>query len=247
MANCRLLPHEGADNTYDLETLVLLERERQPEEMHITRPEFTWIEVRTQDEGQPATALMSRVENELDLPCPAFKVRVWKWPAVPGEQNVLRTPARPAITVWWRDNLPGERHPIRRDVRKTLAENFEGQTFHMDEKDVKIESARIDNNYLTLQLSFPPGPPVVFVRPSELVESPRLKLEEEHRFYEKAGKYTARFGPLSEDEQRRAFTLDFYSMAKLKLDASKMELRPNVSPTTSDLLGQDTPRPIKLE
>ncbi len=247
LANCRLVPHEGDDNTLDLEMLLLLERERQPEEMHVTRPEFTWIEVRTQNEGQGPNALMSRVENELDFPSPAYKVRIWKWPAAPGEQNVLRTPSRPAITIWWRDTLPGERHPIRRDVRKTLAENFEGRSFTLDEKEVKIESIRMDGNYLTLQVSFPPGPPVVFVRTAELVDTPRLSLEEEHRFYEKTGKYTARFGPLSEEEQRRAFTLEFYSMAKMKLDASKIELRPNVSPSTSDLLGQDTPRPIKLD
>jgi hypothetical protein len=131
-----------------------------------------------------------------------------------------------------------------RDVRDSLVKNFVGQSFTIDEKEVKIESVRMDNNYLSVILTYPPGPPVVFLRPSELVESPRLTLEEEHRFYDKAGKYSARFGPLSEDEQRRTFTLDFYSMAKLKAGASKIELRPNIPIGTGDLLGPNTPHPI---
>ena len=112
---------------------------------------------------------------------------------------------------------------------------------------MQIEFVRMEGPYLTLQLSHPAGPPVVFVRPEELKESPRLTMEEEHRFYEKTGKYTARFGPLNEDEQNRAFTLAFYSMAELKRDATKVELRPNLAPDVSEPLGQETPKPVKVD
>src|SRR5262249_28165402 len=120
LSNCRLVPHEGVDNTYDLELMLLMERERRPEEIQVTRPQFTWVEVGTQNE-RAAPPLTWKLENELDFPSPTYKIRVAKWPALPGEQNVLRSPSHPALTIWWRDSLPRDPQLVKRDVRLTLA------------------------------------------------------------------------------------------------------------------------------
>ena len=74
-----------------------------------------------------------------------------------------------------------------------------------------------------------------------------MTLEEEHRFYEKNGKYTARFGPLSEEDKKRAFTLAFYAMSDMKHNASNIELRPTFSPNMNSPLGEDVKRPIKVD
>src|SRR5205085_10694701 len=111
---------------------------------------------------------------------------------------------------------------------------------------VVIDEVRFDGQYLFVQVTHPPGQPVVFVQPEELVNRPRMKkLYQEHRFYE-AGKYTARIGPLSDQEQSGAFTLQFFSMADMKRDASMVELRPDYRPTRSVRL-QKTPPPIKQD
>jgi hypothetical protein len=245
LGNCKLVPRDDGAG-YDLEMLVLLERERRPEELQVTYPQFVWVEPGTQNEGAEPP-MITRLDNELYFPSPAYKIRVAKWPPLPGQQNVRQSPSRPALTIWSRNSLPGEPFLFRRDTRLSLAENFEGKTFAKDGKQVKIDSVRFDGEYLYVQISHPPGPPVVFMRTEELKDDPRLNLKEEHRFYAKAGKYTARFGPLTEDEQKRGFTLAFYSMNEMKHDASKIELRPNVAPDVSDLLGQDTPAAVRME
>ncbi len=246
LANVRLIRSENDERRYDLQTLLLVERERQGDEIRVTHPKFVWAEMRTQNDNDSST-LRLRLENELYYPSPAYRIRAWNWPALPGQTNVRQSPSRPAITLWWRDTMPRDPHLIRRDPRKTLSENFVGRTFTVDGQQVTIEEARFDNNELLLQLSHPPGPPVVFVRPEELHDLPALTLGEEHRFYDKSGKYSARFGPLSEEDQKRAFTLQIFSLVELKRDASKIDLRPQVSPDAGDLLGQDTPRPIRID
>lgn len=246
LANARLIRSETDERQYDFEAMLLAERERQGDEIRVTYPKFVWAEVATQNDNA-ASALRARFENVLHFPAPAFQIRVWNWPALPGQSNVRQSPSRPNLTLWWRDTMPRDPHLIRRDPRKTLAENFVGRTFTVDGKQVTIEEARFENNELLMQLSHPPGEPVVFLRPEELHDLPALTLGEEHRFYTKSGKYTVRFGPLSDEEQKRAFTLQIFSMAELKKDASKIDLRPQIAPDTSDLLGQDTPRPVRID
>src|SRR5262249_53988488 len=136
LGNCALVGHEGIANTYDLEMLLLVERERQPEELQVMRPLFAWVEVKTQNADQGPTPLMARLENEYDFPSAAYKVRVWNWPGLPGE-NALRSPARPAINIWTRHDMPRDPFQKRRVAGKTVAECFEGQTFTMDEKQIK--------------------------------------------------------------------------------------------------------------
>lgn len=243
LANVRLVRSDSDEGKYDLDMLVLAERERKGDEIRATYPKFTWIEVRTQNENAQGE-LPVRMENRLQFPTPAFHVRVRHWPALPGQVNVRQSPSRPALTLWWRDTMPRDPHLIRRDPRKSLTEDLAQRTFTVEGQQVTLEEVRIENNELFLQIGHAPGRPVVFVRPEELHDLPAYTLAEEHRFYSESGKYTARFGPLSEAEQKRAFTLQFFSIAELKRDASRVELRPQVSPDTSDLLGQDTPRPI---
>ena len=117
LGDCRLVQNQGEDGGYDLELQLLLERERRPEELQVTRPQFTWVEVRTQNENQGPNALRARLENELYLPSPAYRLRVWNWPATPGKQNVREAPSKPVVTAWWRDSLPRDPCLIRRDLR----------------------------------------------------------------------------------------------------------------------------------
>ena len=160
------------------------------------------------------------------------------------------SPSRPAITVWTRHDLPRASELFRNDPSKTLAQNFKGKKFPLigTTTEVTIESADFDGEYLVLQMSYPPGPAAVFVQPEELKrDDPRMTMRQEHKFYEKTGLYTARFGPLDESEKRRGFSLQFFSMQSMKKDASPVELRPNYSPRTGKMLGQSTPGPIDLE
>jgi hypothetical protein len=241
LGECRLIPR--ADGDYDLELFFLLERERKPEELQVTYPHFVWAEVGTQNGGaQPPQ--VTRLDNELYFPSPAYRVRVTKWQPLPGQRNVREAPSRPTITIWSRDGLPG-RHTllVTRDVNKEI----ENKPFDIDGQPAKLDFARIEGDYLRVKITHKPGEPLVFLRVENLKDEPRLNLKEEHRFYANKGLYTATFGPLNEAERKRAFTLAVYSMADMKRDASKVELRPNVSPADSKLLGQDTPAPVILE
>jgi hypothetical protein len=246
IADAHLVPHEGSPRNYDLDMLVLMESGHSHDLLKVTRPQFAWIETRTQNGNQGPNAMLARIENENYLPCPAWRVRVWNWPAMPGQDNVLLAPSRPLVTLWWSDALPSGPNVFDRDSGKSLAECFDKKSFSRDEKNIKIDSARYENDYLVVELSYPPGPPPVFARTEGLMDSPRLTMGEEHRFYDKVGKYTARFGPIEEGRQGQAFRLLFYSMADLQKTAKRIDLRPNLSPTTDPPLGQSTPRQTRF-
>ena len=245
VSDAHLTPHEGGNREYDLDMLVLMEPGHSRDLLKVTRPQFAWIETRTQNENQGPNALFARVENQSYLPCPAWRIRVWKWPALPEQQNALLAPSRPLVSLWWSDALPSDPYVIARDSGKSLADSFDNKSFSRDEKNIKILSARYENDYLVVELAYPPGPPLVLVRPEGLKDSPRLTMEEEHRFYDKAGRYTARFGPVEEGRQGQAFRLLFYSMNDLKKASKKIDLRPNFSPTIDPPLGQSTPAPFE--
>ncbi len=245
VADAHLVQNQTDGSKYDLDMLLLMEPGHSRDLLKVTRPQFAWIETRTQNENPGPNALLARVENQNYLPCPAWRVRVWKWPALSDKDNPFAAPSRPDVSLWWSDALPSNPTVIARDSGKSLGECFEKQSFTLDGKNIRIENARYENGYLVVELAYSPGPPVVLVRPEGLIDSPRLSMQEEHRFYDKAGRYTARFGPVEESRQGQAFRLDFYSMADLKKASKKIEIRPNISPGGDPPLRQKTPSPAE--
>jgi hypothetical protein len=241
LANFKLVHVEGA--RYDLEMTLLLEREGQADELEVTHPQFVWVEVGTQNDRKKNDAkepvLVTRLENEPYYPAPAFKVRVNNWRPLPDETNVALYASRPTLTIWRSSGLPGGPIVLTYDEDAKL----DGQTFSIDNgKQIKIDSVKVENDYLRVQLTHDAGNPLVYLRASNR-KGGTLNLKEEHRYYADKGLYTATFGPLNASGGKPSFSLSFHSLAKIKEGATRLEMRPNITPRTNDLFGQATPAP----
>ncbi len=119
---------------------------------------------------------------------------------------------------------------------------LDGKTFTIDNgKEFKIDSVKVERDYLRVQVTHRPGAPLVFLRATNL-KGGALNVKEEHRYYDK-GLYTATFGPLNAGDRKLAFSLAFHSMAAIKDGATNVPLRPNITPTINELFGQKTPAP----
>src|SRR5207249_68723 len=79
-----------------------------------------------------------------------------------------------------------------------------------------------EGKYLTVRLGYPePGKPV-FVRPGALkgTEQP-YALYEKHQYFDAVGRYTARFGPITDEDRKYPVVLEIHSITDLKAQADR--------------------------
>jgi hypothetical protein len=177
------------------------------------------------------------VENVNYFPAPAWRVRVPNWPSK--SNNPLIDAYPPSISAWWLDNFAINAQVATRNKEKypLLKDDFH-KTIQVDKVDVTVESVQFnDKNQLEVQISYPKGKPCpVFVRALDLNNEPRYQQEEEHRFYDGSGRYTARFGVVGDKARDAIFSLEFQSMNEIRRTGHRVDLNLNVSPTQSNLI-----------
>ena len=221
---------------YDLDLRVAFERNRlRTEELRLVRPEFAWFEVRPENaDPDPKRYRLLRVESLLRRTAPAWQVELKPWFPVAGQDNVRTNPARPRLDAWWVDRLPGDGAPLpipslnllKRDPAKFAGDLTVGGTT------VTVDEVAVEDGELVVRLTHEPGKPVV-VRLTQLREGElRYRVKELHRFYDRANKYTVRFGPIDESDRARPFTLELYSLESLKRVANPVRM--NLEEPTAD-------------
>ncbi len=212
LPQCRL---NFRDEAYHLDVLAFAERPNpRADELAVAKPQFLWVEIRTQDPG--ADPLPLSVENAPYFPAPAYRLTVPRWPAMKGKSNPRTDPALPSISAWWIKEWPGESaEPLRRDGKISLEQNFPPRDLTVGDTKIRLEEIRFENSQLKVRLSHPKGKSVL-VRAVGLKANQPFNLYEEHRFYNDIGQYTVRFGKLSEYEINQAFTLYIYSVESLR-------------------------------
>ena len=226
---------------YDLELLLMMDRSfRGGSELQMEKPQFAWIEVRPGADKAPITA---DIENVNYYPAPAWKVRVPNWPS---KTNALADAAAPSISAWWLDSFALNAQFETRNKQKypLLKDDFH-KTIQVDKVDVTVESVQFnDKNQLEVQISYPKGKPCpVLVRALDLNNEPRYQQEEEHRFYDENGRYTARFGVVGDKARDSIFSLEFQSMNEIRKTGHRVDLNLNVSPTQNNLIQGPVPYP----
>lgn len=225
VADAHLVPGKAGNREYDLELVILMERDRAPDPLQVTRPDFAWIEVRAASDDPEGPPRMAWMENANYYPCPAWKVTVPNWPH-PGKDTALQGCPAPVISAYWLQNWPIGK-PVVRPEDKDLQEAFK-QNMRVGEENVDVVEVRFDQDTLVVDLAYKKGPPVVFVRTEGLSSTPRLSIEEDHRFFNNSGRYTARFSKVDENRRRQKFSLVFYSIAELKSKAARIDLQPTL-------------------
>jgi hypothetical protein len=247
VANCRLRAPRGPD---DLEVLAMLERDpNNPDELALVKPRFVWFEMRTQNAPANNPGLMPlTIENVPYYPASTWRVTTPNWPAAgPEEKNVRKNPAKPIVAAWWLDRWPGNANRLPREQNLSIERAFDGKKVTVGETEVTIRSVRMNERDLEIRMSMDPKKAPVFVRVDDLGETAAVELRQEHRFYAKAGQYTARFGPLSDRDEQSSFTLVFHSLPSLKDIGVPLRIDLIDPPTFNRDLIDPLPQPPKLK
>ncbi|MCE9532911.1 MAG: hypothetical protein K8T89_17575, partial [Planctomycetes bacterium] len=235
------LTDRGTSN--DLQMVATLERKTQDreEELRIDRPWFVWFEVTPRNAADGNRPRFLRIENLRERVAPAWEINVGPWMTAKGKNDVRNEPALPAIDSWWVDTFPGD--PYRWGVEKLESLDTEfvklGKDITVDRSKVHLDDIRVEDNFLYVRATHEVGKPIIVRVLGLKKDEQRLQLGELHRFYEKPGKYTARFGPIERADLGRQVTFQFYSLDSLKNVASRARLDPEKpQPDTSarDLL-----------
>ncbi len=217
-------------NDRGLQMLLMLDKSPEPDEatVQVLRPRETWVEV----EAEGATAPFDlRWGAQPGYAVPAWNVESPEWPTRTG----THTPLRPVVRLWW--NLIQETSPdafVSRAAdapalldRKNIACTVGGKTVTIES--IAVETQRVetqgadappgkfeDKRCLVVRVSYPQG------------EEVRLRVEgiapagQEHRYYPEAGKYTAIFWPVDEEQARSALSrINLISIGRFKAAAEK--------------------------
>jgi hypothetical protein len=221
-------------NFVDLSLTVTLEAigERRAENLlEVTRPIFAWFDAKYED-GKPAQYLS--VENRSPLWAPGWNLKLDQWE--PGTVNFKKS-RHPIVQGYWLDvfPVPDASYPVNiNDLPNSMTDLSKQLKTRVRESDVTLleitreeySDAKLPRGeYLTVRINYgKPGEPVI-VRPGNLkgINQP-YELYERHLYYDSHARYTARFGPISDNELNKKITLVLYSVAGLK-DASMMNSR----------------------
>lgn len=188
------------------------------------RPLFAWFDV-TPVDGKPTGLNPSvRIENLPGLFAPAWKLDVARWDGVQAE------PKPPAIRGFWVHQWPAQPGGI---IPLNGLQNPD-QAFAAAEKNLTVsgipvslaglsveelftESGQSRGKYLTVRLGYGAPGKMVLVRPGNLKGTKQAQLlEERHLYFDAASKYTARFGPLTEEDLANRLELQVYSVDEVK-------------------------------
>ena len=195
-------------------------------------PLFAWFDVNYAD-GQPANAKRSpsvRIENRPGLFAPAWSLQLKQWDADRGRETIRK----PAITGHWIERLPANGVPIPVDMRNVpSAKEKLPPSNDVQGVEVRVESIGVETwedgklhppgQYLTVRLKYPNPASKVFLRPGKLGGTNQAQnLHERHTYYDAVGKYTARFGPISKEDETTSIDLMLYSVNELRKEAASL-------------------------
>jgi len=193
------------------------------------RPE--WAMFRVHAAGAKGPAPQMRVTPLWDYPATAWSVALSVWPL--DEQT--GKPAAATLEAWWWP--PGQELPVAARLTKPPSKTPVPWRTEQDGGLVTLEGLGIERcrveggdtvQGLVVRLSHPPDQEPVFV------QLEKWQGGQEHRFYRQAGKYTAVFYPMTEEEARQQTVL-LLSVAAFKKHARTLTTKlplgaPNSSP-----------------
>ena len=151
-----------------------------------------------------------------------------QWDADRGRDSIRK----PVIAGHWIERWPANGVPIPVDMRNVpSAKEKLPPSNDVQGVDVQIESIGVETweegtlhpqgQYLTVRLKYPNANSKVFLRPGKLGGTTQAQtLHERHTYYDAVGKYTARFGPISKDDETISVDLMLYSVGELRKEAN---------------------------
>jgi hypothetical protein len=193
-------------------------------------PLFAWFDANYAD-GQPANAKkppIIRIDNRPGLLAPAWTLQLKQWDADRGRDQIRK----PVIDGHWIERFPANGVPIPVDMRNVQsAKEKLPPSSDVQGIDVKIESIGIETwedgtlhpqgQYLVVRLKYPNAAGKVLLRPGKLGGTNQAaNLHERHTYYDAVGRYTARFGPISNEDMNTSTDLMLYSVETLRKEAA---------------------------
>jgi hypothetical protein len=152
---------------------------------------------------------------------PMWSVKARRWVPRAGQTEVALAAARAQVNAYWLDDEPPRNTVDYARLRNKLS---------VDGIDVTIDPIEplSKDGELTVRLTHEPGKPVL-VRVAIRGASRRWDLNEEHKFFDNANKYTAVFGPIQETDLAD-LTFEFFSLATIRERAKKVSMELKQAP-----------------
>lgn len=223
-----VLENHGDPDGNQLELFACLEPLRSGEgNLRQVKPRATWFELGSESATPLDFAL--RVRERGYYPGPVWQLSVPQWPIDKGGMEL----ARPVLKVWWN---PAQNVIPSATLKRGGDFSVPGDLDHVrvpveEEQTVTIESVRTEDHYvetkpdappelqpcLVVRLSYPPGNPYWVDAKGLVGLNPSAS---EHRFYERAGKYTGLFWPVPKSQaEERLNGLSLVSLSKHRGEA----------------------------
>jgi hypothetical protein len=200
--------------------------------LEMIKPREFWVEVAAANAAAD-TPFSQRWSYRVGLPAPCWSLRVAAWPAAEGD--AAPGTSRPTITAWWDpDQEAAYTSAVVRLADFDSTEEIPAREVRAEGSTVAIESVAVEEaravevapgdrrvrSCLVVRLRHEPGKPF-FVRPLGLRPEGA-----EHRFYEKANKYTGIFWNVTRDQASVALTgLGLVSLEDFKARAERRGYR----------------------
>jgi hypothetical protein len=202
-----------------------------PVELGQQRPPFAWFEVRPVEAAVADPRLRLWVENQTEPRiAPAWKITAGPWVARQGQNNPRTYPARVDLDGYWVDSFPGDAPGFTITQPKDPGQDLKeiNQTPGVGDAGVTVEKLALEtdggNRYLTAQIRFEPGKPVL-MRILSRNKDDDLEVGKEHKYFLEPNVYLARFGPLREEDLERPLAVKLYSIDRVKEIGQRMTLR----------------------
>jgi hypothetical protein len=212
-------------NSYDLELAAALEKPITERTTLLRRelPLFAWFEVTPADADKGKAPVSLRMEFLHRQLAPMWSVKARRWVPRAGQTEVALAAARAQVNAYWLDDEPPRNLVDFAKVSQKEKLSVDGINVTID-RDITLSKDR----ELTVRLTHEPNKPVL-VRVSINGASRRWNLNEEHKFFDTANKYTAVFGPIQETDLPH-LTFEFFSLATIRERAKKVSMELKQAP-----------------
>jgi hypothetical protein len=247
-------------NHADVSLAVTLEEvgERNAQNLlEMKRPRLAWFDVRYADGSSFDKDLTPAIEvrNRWPLWAPGWDIKLHRW----DRAGVDRASAKhPAIKAYWLDGFPVS--PAKYPVDLTdLPGSFERaqKTMRVGETEVTLISLGREEYagsglpkglYLTVRMKYGKPGELVYLRPGNLKGTDQpFALYEQHSYYDGHARYTARFGPIFDDEPNKNVALELHSIAALREDSEKKARAVELRLPAGELPNHEMPAELRVE
>ena len=213
-------------NSYDLVVTAALEKPitERVELLTRQRPQFAWFDITPADADKgkgPASIRMEFLDQQL---AHAWKVTASRWVPRAGQTEVALNAARAQVDAYWLESEPPGSTVDFARLKEKERHSVDGIDVTVD-PDITLDK----DGKLTVRLTHEPKKPVL-VRVAINGISRRWDLNEEHKFFDTANKYTAVFGPIQQKDLAK-LSFEFFSLAAIKDRAKKIPMELKQPPT----------------